>query len=91
MARKNLSFLINPLACGTFPECIEKIIGFIFWIALAIVPIIIIIAGFLFLTSGGDPEKVQTAKKMILYACIGLVIILLAKGIISLIKSILVG
>ena len=81
--------LINPLACNTIPECIEKIIGFIFWVAMAIVPIIIIIAGFLFLTSGGDPEKVRTAKGIILWAVIGLFIILLAKGIISLIKTVI--
>jgi uncharacterized BrkB/YihY/UPF0761 family membrane protein len=81
--------IINPLTCKTFPECIEKIIGFIFWVAMAIVPIIIIIAGFLFLTSGGDPEKVRTAKRVIFWAVIGLAIILLAKGIISLIKTVI--
>jgi len=81
--------LINPLACDTFSECIEIVIGFIFWIAVAIVPIIIIIAGFLFLTSGGDPEKVRTAKKMIFWTVIGLAIVLLAKGIISVIKSVI--
>ena len=84
-------YFINPLACATFPECIEKIINFIFWIAVAIVPIVIIIAGFLFLTSGGDPEKVRTAKKILLYACIGLVIVLLAKGIISIVKTVIGG
>jgi len=84
-------YLINPLACDTIPECIEKIINFIFWVALAIVPIIIIIAGFLFLTSGGNPEKVQTAKRIIFWAVIGLAIILFAKGIISLIKSVIEG
>jgi hypothetical protein len=81
--------LTNPLACNTIPECIEKIISFILWIAGAILPIIIIIAGFLFLTSGGDPEKVRTAKRMIFWAVIGLAIISLAKGIISLIESVI--
>jgi ABC-type transport system involved in multi-copper enzyme maturation permease subunit len=79
------------LACNTIPECIEKIITFILWVAGAILPIIIIIAGFLFLTSGGDPEKVRTAKRMIFWAVVGLAIILLAKGIISLIKTVIGG
>jgi len=79
------------LACDSIPECIEKIISFIFWIAVGIVPIIIIIAGFLFLTSGGDPEKTRTAKRIIFWAVIGLAIILFAKGIISLIKSVIEG
>jgi hypothetical protein len=81
--------IINPLACNTIPECIEKIISFILWIGTAIFPIIIIIAGFLFLTSGGDPEKVRTAKRTIFWAVIGLVIVLLARGIISVIKSVI--
>jgi hypothetical protein len=81
--------IINPLACNTIPECIEKIISFILWIGTAIFPIIIIIGGFLFLISGGDPEKVRTAKRMIFWAVIGLVIVLLARGIISVIKSVI--
>jgi hypothetical protein len=84
-------YLINPLACNTIPECIEKIISFILWVAGAIFPIIIIIGGFLFLISGGDPEKVRTAKRMIFWAVIGLVIVLFAKGIISLIKTVIEG
>jgi hypothetical protein len=83
--------LINPLACATFSECIEKIISFILWIGTAIFPIVIIIGGFLFLISGGDPEKVRTAKRMIFWAVIGLAIVLLARGIISLIKSVIGG
>jgi len=84
-------YLINPLACNTIPGCIEKIISFIFWIAVAIVPIMIIIAGFLFLTSGGDPEKVRTAKRIIFWTVIGLAMVLFAKGIISLIKTVIEG
>ena len=56
---------------------------------MAIAPVMLIIAGFLFVTSGGSPERVQTAKKMMLYTLIGLVIILLAKGLITMLKSIL--
>jgi hypothetical protein len=81
--------IINPLVCNSIPECIEKIISFILWIGTAIFPIIIIIGGFLFLISGGDPEKVRTAKRMIFWAVIGLVIVLLARGIISVIKSVI--
>jgi hypothetical protein len=81
--------LINPLACNTIPECIEKIISFILWIATAIFPIVIIIGGFLFLISGGDPEKVRTAKRVIFWGVIGLLIVLIARGIISVIKAII--
>jgi hypothetical protein len=81
--------IVNPLKAKSFEEFIDDLINFIFWIAAAIFPIIIIIAGFLFLTSGGDPEKIRTAKRMILWTIIGLAIVLLAKGIISLIKAVI--
>ena len=84
-------FLVNPFKFGSFQELIEGIINFIFWLAVVLCPLIIIIAAFYFMTSGGDPEKVRKAKNIILYACIGLVIIFLAKGIISFIKQIIGG
>ena len=83
--------IINPLGAESFEELIENLINFIFWVAVAIVPIMIIVAAFYFLTSGGDPEKVRTAKKIILYTCIGLAMVLFAKGIISLIKTVIEG
>lgn len=43
--------------------------------------------GFMYVTSGGDTNKVQNAKKTILFAAIGLVVIGLAQGIIAFIIS----
>jgi len=45
--------------------------------------IIIIIGGIKYTTSGGNAEKIQAAKKTITYAVIGLVIIVIAKLIVS--------
>lgn len=82
---------VNPLKFGSFQGLIEGIINFIFWVGVALLPLMIIIGAFYLLTSGGDPERVRKAKKIIIYACIGLVIILLARGIISIIKQVLGG
>lgn len=79
----------NPLQTDTFEGFIEAIVNFIFWIAIALVPLVVIIGAFYFVTSGGDPRKIQTAKDIILYTFIGLLIILLAKGIIGAIKAVL--
>lgn len=80
-----------PFALPTFEELINAIVDLITWVALAIAPIMIIVAAFYFLTSGGDPEKVRKAKKIILFTVIGLIIVLLARGITGLIKQILIG
>ena len=81
----------DPFKTKSFEELTDAIINFIFLVAIVIVPIIIIVAAFYFLTSGGDPEKIRTAKKIILYTFIGLFIIFLAKGIVAIIKQILEG
>ena len=83
--------LPNPLEWDTIEEVIEGIIDFIFWAAVAIAPLMIIITGAYFLTSGGNPEKVRKAKDIILWTVVGLTIVLLAKGIISVVKQIIGG
>jgi len=80
-----------PFEGLTFEKLTENIVNFIFWVAMAIVPIMIIVAAFYFLTSGGNPEKVNIAKKIILFTFIGLFIVLLGKGIPSIIRQILEG
>jgi len=81
----------DPFKAKSFEELINAIADFIFWVAIVIAPLAIIIAAFYFLTSGGDPEKTRTAKRIIFYTIIGLIIILLSKGILGLIESLLFG
>ena len=59
---------------------VTRVIAFISGITAVI---IIIIAGFMYVTSGGDSGKVNKAKQTIIYAVVGLLVILLAQAIIS--------
>lgn len=79
----------NPLCAQSFEELINSIIDGLWTISLVLVPMMIIIAGYFFVTSTGDPEKINTAKKMILYALIGFLIITCAKGIIQFLQEVL--
>jgi len=85
----SLERIINPIIPKNFQELIERIIALISYLALAIAPLMIIIAAFYFLTSAGDLEKIKTAKRIILYTFIGLAVILLARTIIAVIEGIL--
>jgi len=80
-----------PFETKSFEELINAIADFIFWVAIAIVPIMIIVAAYFFLTSGGDPAKIGQAKKVLLYTLIGLFIVLSARGIVSIIGSLFEG
>jgi hypothetical protein len=78
----------NPLQANSFEELVEKIIDFLVKIGIIIAPIFIIFAGFLFLTAGGDPAKINTAKNLILWTLVGIAILLIGKGFISILEQI---
>lgn len=79
----------NPLKYDNFQDILGAVANFLWKIGLALAPVMLIIAGFMFVTSGGSPERVAGAKKMMLYTLIGLAIILLASGLIAVLKSII--
>ncbi len=81
--------MCNPLTATSTDALIDTVIDFIFWIGMAMGPLMIIIAGFLFMTAGGDTDKIKKAKNIITWTFIGLMIILLSRGLISAIKSVL--
>lgn len=55
----------------------------------AIAVMMIIYSGFLFLTAGGNPEKIGKAKSSLMYGLIGVGVALLAYGIFALVRSFL--
>jgi len=81
--------LENPLEAKSFEELSNRIISFIFNIAVVLAPLMIIIGAAFLVTSGGDPKRVTTGKTIIIYTLIGLVIVLLARGIMTMIEEIL--
>lgn len=81
--------LLNPLKAESLEEAINAVINFLFYLVMALAPIMIIWAAALLLTARGDVKQVSKAKTIILWTLIALVIVLLAKGIPSLIKGVL--
>lgn len=79
----------NPLQHDTFGKLIGAIINFLFLVAIALAPLLILIGAFYFMTAAGDPARIETGKRIILYTCIGLFIILFSWGLIAIIKSVL--
>lgn len=80
-----------PFTTKSFEELIDAIVNFIFLVAMVITPIMIIVAAYFFLTSGGNSEKISTAKRIIFWTFIGLIIVFLARGIIAVIEQFLGG
>lgn len=86
----SVSFNIeNPIQSESLIDLAKAIGRFLFQIAIPIAVIVIIYSGILFLTSGGNKEKITKARQALWYAIIGLAIILIGQGFFTLIKSIL--
>ena len=68
---------------------LETAIGWIQNIVLVLAVILILYAAFLYITSAGDEGKVGTAKKALLYAVIGIAIVLLANSITPIVAQLL--
>lgn len=62
---------------------LQRIINTVLSIMGAVAALIIVIAGFRFITSQGSPNEVATARNAILYASIGLVVIIVAFAIVN--------
>ncbi len=83
--------LENPLKgdIKNIPDLLKLIGQFIFNLGIPVAVIIIIYAGFLMLTSGGNPTQYGRGLTALKYAVLGLAVILIGTGFVSLIKSIL--
>ncbi len=79
----------NPLQVGSFEALLEAIINFIFWVGVTLAPLMLIIAGLMYVTSGGSPDKVTKAKNLMLWTLVGLAVLIAAKGLVNVIRSIL--
>lgn len=72
----------NPLGdADTIAEVIAKIVGSLYIFAIPIASIFILWGAFQILMSAGEAEKINKGKKTILYAIIGLVLMIFASGI----------
>jgi hypothetical protein len=61
---------------------ITRIANILSFVAAIIAVFVIIIAGITMMTSGGDPSKVANSRNTIIYAAIGLIVIVLARTIV---------
>ena len=75
----------------TITDLVSALANFLYNVAISICAIIIVYAGFLFITSAGNQQKVQTAQKALTWALIGLAVVLIAGFVPDIIKGILYG
>ena len=70
---------------------IIKVIKWLLGILAALAVMVLIIAGMMYILSGGDEGRVSTAKTWIIYAIIGLIVALLGWVIVNLVTNLVEG
>jgi len=68
----------NPLPTKTLPEIIYSISNSLTLLVGVIAILFIIIGGFQYITSAGNPDNIGKAKNTILYGIIGIIVVLCA-------------
>ena len=79
--------LQNPLQFETISEFLKAMLGALEIIATPIVVLMLVYSGFLFVSAQGNPEKLATAKKAIMWTIIGAVVVLGASVLASAIEG----
>lgn len=77
----------NPINAENFQEFLNQLINVLLVFAIPIVVFMVVLAGFIFVVSGSNPARRQTAFNIIKYAIIGLVVILLARVLVSVVQG----
>jgi len=74
--------LMNPLrGSGNLESFLTSILDFVIRIGTIVVILMVVYVGFEFVTAKGDPTKISTARKSLLWTVIGALILLGAKAI----------
>ena len=73
---------------GSLRMAIRIIINYVLYFLGLVATIMIIYAGFLYITAAGDDGKTEEAKKVILYTALGIIVILLSFAIVHTVLSV---
>lgn len=80
----------NPITTSDFGEIVENVLLWILSIAGVITIFMLVVGGIMYMTAGGDEQKVATAKKVVTWTIIGLALILASYSIMVVLDKILV-
>lgn len=68
---------------GASTNQLQDILRIVFAVLAALAVLFIVIAGFRFVTSQGNPQEVSKARSTIVYALVGLIVALLAEALVT--------
>lgn len=79
----------NPIKTSDFAKIVENFLLWILSVAGILTLFMLVVGGIMYMTAGGDEQKVTTAKKVVTWTIIGLALILASYSIIKVLDEIL--
>ena len=73
----------------TLTNTVIRLISWFAWIIALAAVVMGLYAGILFITAGGDSGKVETARNILLYAIIGIVVAIVAFGLVAISRAVI--
>jgi H+/gluconate symporter-like permease len=77
----------DPLGGKTFQDLVGKFVDFAELLLAPLSAIMVLLAGFFYMTAGGNPEKIKRAHKTLLWALAGIAVVLLAEVACSIVAT----
>ena len=72
-------------------DIMTNIIKYMYGFIIVVVVLMAMVSAYMFVTAGGNPEQVTKARNWLMYALIGLAIAVLARGIVTLVLTMIYG
>ena len=72
-----------------FIDLLNNLVNWIFVVVLIGAVVFVVLAGWQFISGGGEPQAVSQARNKLLYAAVGIAVAVLAKGIVAAVRNII--
>jgi len=79
----------NITSASQFIDLLDNIVDWIFVLLLIGAVIFIVLAGFQFITGGGDPQTLSQARTKLLWAAVGIAVAVLARGLVAAVRDLI--
>ncbi len=80
---------LNPICYNNILQLLRAIGDFVFQISIPIAIIMILYSAFVYLTAGGNPEKIKLAHKTLMWTVVGIAVVLAAAGLVMVVCNFL--
>lgn len=81
----------NPIGCQTIQECLGSVLQWVLGLVGVLALAGIVYGGFLYITSGGNQDRIEQGKHAVYYSVIGLLVVGLAYAVVAFIFGALSG